>query len=89
MENRKIQFDRKLPDEKKVEAYKDLGKVMNKVHRISKERPSFRNRKYFLGILLIIIVASLVYLESEKKIENQQKIKNIENPIKPITNDTD
>jgi len=83
MENRKIQFDRKLPDNKKVEGYKNLGKVMNEVHKISKERPSFRNRKYFLGIFLIILVAILVYLESNKSEENKNQNNEIENQINP------
>ncbi|WP_027421181.1 hypothetical protein [Crocinitomix catalasitica] len=65
----------KIPSKEAIEKYKDLNHLQHEYDRLTKKSkvPLYRNKKMFLVLLLILLVAYLVsQATSEKSIENEE-----------------
>ena len=65
---RKIHIDRKMPDQKAIEKYKDFDSLLDK-HQALTKRPRYNAIKVITGIVLIAIIGFLV-LEAIEQEEN-------------------
>ena len=70
----KVRTDPKIPTDAEIASHKDFGKVMLDYKRAThdlRRRPLYKDPKLFLGLLLIIIIAWLIFMAVEE--ENTEK----------------
>ncbi len=76
---KKVYINRELPNKQQVAKYKSFNKVFGAYQKTKQSRASYKNRKYLLGVLLVLIVAALIlWDEFGNKETDSEKNKKIE-----------
>lgn len=78
-----------LPSDARIEQRKDFGKAMAQYAKYTEaihRKPLYKNPKTFLGLLLVVVVAFLVFdaVEEERRIKESRRLK-LEVLLKPIS----
>lgn len=63
MKKYKINNDKKKPSKKDVEKMKDFSQIKHRYDRLTKrpKKPLYKNPKFFLGLLLVLIILYLIF----------------------------
>ena len=79
----------KTPTEKETESFKDFGQLTHAYDKVVKrpKKPLYKDPKAFLGLLLIVIIAYLVFEEVRKEGDKSEQI-DTEQTDKKTTNNT-
>ncbi len=85
MTKKKVYIHRDLPNEATTAKYKNFNKVLGNYQKLKQQRASYKNRKYFLGLSLIVVVTVLVFWtnddQKETKPTNDFTISGIHPPL--------
>jgi hypothetical protein len=72
----KINIDQPLPSDDKIGRHKDFGRILADYHNLTQpiyRKPLYKNPKAFLGVVMIVTIALLVFWAVEE--EDQEKAK--------------